>query len=91
MKKVEDLQFDCSNWDEEGNITTRATGIIFDGCVKGEDFFTVEVKEFLDEELAEACGTDINTIKEEIYMDNVTPLPQINVNYYKKNRGLDIY
>lgn len=70
--KVEDLVFDCSKWDIDGSNFVGLTGIMFDGCVsgkneKGEKIFSVEVENWLNQELAKVCETDLDTIEVDIY------------------------
>lgn len=70
--KVGDLVFDCSTWDEDGSNFVGLTGVMFDSCVygkneKNEKVFSVEVENWLNQELAEACETDLDTIEVDIY------------------------
>ena len=73
MNKVSDLMFDCSTWDDnDPEKVTGLTGIIFDGEIVDENNKMItcgdlEIKSFLDHELAEACGTGLNEIEEDIY------------------------
>lgn len=73
MYKVGDLEFDCSTWDiKNPHDICGKTGIMFDAIIKDEKGHMVvlgdtEIKQFLDKELAQACGIDLDTLENEIY------------------------
>lgn len=94
MLKVTDLMFDCSTWDDAtGENFVGMTGIMFDSAINEVDKNGNVIKciavgrsmeEALNQELAEACGTDLNSIEEDIYDLTKNPDPKINVEYIKR-------